>query len=133
METGNYKKQVLSFKFFSVSSYTTSSIEFLIGLIKRFKLCSLMSDTDIQDVIFQSHYPVGVYLLKINNKSTGTRCEICSKLTNAPERQRRSGVFIVNFRHISHIVLVFLLLTLNMLLPAGYDLTILNFVLENLQ
>ena len=32
---------------------------------------------------------------------------------------RRSGVFIVNFEHISHLVLVFLLLTLNMQLPAG--------------
>ena len=28
--------------------------------------------------------------------------------------RRRSGVFIVNFEHISHLVLVFLLLTLNM-------------------
>ena len=27
---------------------------------------------------------------------------------------RRSGVFIVNFEHFSHLVLVFLLLTLNM-------------------
>ena len=31
----------------------------------------------------------------------------------------RSGVFIVNFEHISHLALVFLLLTLNMQLPAG--------------
>ena len=31
----------------------------------------------------------------------------------------RSGVFIVNFEHISHLVLVFLLLTLNMQLPTG--------------
>ena len=41
---------------------------------------------------------------------------MCSKLTiNTPERRhwRRSGVFIVNFEHISHLVLVFLLLTLN--------------------
>ena len=30
-----------------------------------------------------------------------------------------SGVFIVNFKHISHLVLMFLLLTLNMLLSAG--------------
>ena len=29
-------------------------------------------------------------------------------------RRRRSGVFVVNFEHISHLVLVFLLLTLNM-------------------
>ena len=29
----------------------------------------------------QDMYPVGIYLLKINNKNTRTRCEICSKLT----------------------------------------------------
>ena len=33
--------------------------------------------------------------------------------------RRRSGIFIVNFEHISHLILVFLLLTLNMQLPAG--------------
>ena len=31
-----------------------------------------------------------------------------------PSQWRRSGVSIVNFKHISHLVLVFLLLTLNM-------------------
>ena len=31
-----------------------------------------------------------------------------------PSQWRRSGIFIVNFEHISHLVLVFLLLTLNM-------------------
>ena len=49
--------------------------------------------------------------------NTRTRCEICSKLTlKIPKRRhwRRSGVFIVNFEYISHVVLVFLLLTLNM-------------------
>ena len=52
-----------------------------------------------------------------SNKNTRTRCEICSKLTiKTPERRQWccSGVFIVNFEHISHVVLVFLLLTLNM-------------------
>ena len=61
--------------------------------------------------------PNGIYLFKVNNRNTRTRCEICSKLTiNTPERRqcRRSGVFIVSFEHISHLVLVFLLLTLNM-------------------
>ena len=41
----------------------------------------------------------------------------CSKLTiKTPERRQlcRSGVFIVNFEHISHLVLEILLLTLNM-------------------
>ena len=41
--------------------------------------------------------PAGIYLLKVNNRNT-----------------RRSGIFVVNFEHISHIVLVFQLLTLNM-------------------
>ena len=52
-------------------------------------------------------------LLKFYNRNTRTRSKICSKLTiKRPER--RSGVFIVHFEHISHFVLVFLLLTLNM-------------------
>ena len=34
-------------------------------------------------------YPAGIYLLKVNNRNTRTRCEICSKLTiNTPERRR---------------------------------------------
>ena len=64
-----------------------------------------------------SPFPVDIYLLKVNNKNTRTRCEICSKLTikTLERRQwRRSGVFMVNFEHISLLVLVFLLLTLNM-------------------
>ena len=45
-------------------------------------------------------------MLKIKN-NTGARCEICSELTiNTPER--RSGVFIVNFEHISNLFLVFI-------------------------
>ena len=55
--------------------------------------------------------PAGIYLLKVNNRNTRTRCEICSKLTiKKPERR----IFIVNSEHISHLALVFLLLTLNM-------------------
>ena len=68
-------------------------------------------------------------------------CEICSKLTiKTPERRhlhrsgifivnfeqisrRRFGVFIVIFEQISHIVLVFLLLTLNKYMPVGYKYT----------
>ena len=58
---------------------------------------------------------VGIYLLQVNNKNTQIRCEICSKLTiKTPKRRqrRRSGAFIVNFEHISQLVLVSLLLTL---------------------
>ena len=48
-------------------------------------------------------------MLKVNNRSTITRCEICSKLTiKTPETTPGvvSGVFIVNIKHISHLVLV---------------------------
>ena len=46
------------------------------------------------------------------------RREICSKLTlKTPER--RPSVFVVNFKHSSHLFLVFLLLTLNKEILAG--------------
>ena len=69
-------------------------------------------------VIFPScrNYPAGIYLFKVDSRNTRTMCEVCSKLTiKTPERRhwRRSGVFIVNFEQISHIVLIYLLLTLN--------------------
>ena len=45
---------------------------------------------------------------------------ICDKLTINPSRHwRRSGVFIFNFEQISHLAIVFLLLTLNII--AGRD------------
>ena len=60
--------------------------------------------------------PVNIYLFKINNRNIRKKCEICLKLTiKTPERLhwRRSCVFIVNFEHISHLFLVFLVLTLS--------------------
>ena len=62
--------------------------------------------------------PTGIYLLKVNYRNTRKRCETCLKVTiKTPERRQwpRSGVFIVKFEpHISHLVLVSLLLTLDM-------------------
>ena len=46
-------------------------------------------------------------MFEVNNRNTRTRCEICSTLAvKKPERRqwRRSGVFIVKFEHISHLV-----------------------------
>ena len=60
--------------------------------------------------------PANIKLFKVNNKNVRKRCEICSKVTiKTPERRHWlcSGVFIVTFEHISHLFLVFLLLTLN--------------------
>ena len=64
-------------------------------------------------------------MLKVDNRNARTRCEICSKLTiKTPEgrgdARRLSGVFLVYFEHILHLVLVFLLLTLNREMLAGW-------------
>ena len=72
---------------------------------------------DLFSIIIFFYFAVGIYLLKVNNRNTRTRCEICSKLLiKIPERRhwRRSRVFIVNFEHISHLILAFLFLPLNM-------------------
>ena len=75
-------------------------------------------------IVFKISNTADIYLLKCNYRNIRTRSKICSKLTiKIPERHhwRRSGIFIVNFEHISHLVLVFLLLSLNMYLPAGNE------------
>ena len=61
-------------------------------------------------------------MFEVNNRNTRKRCEICSQVTiKTAERRlwRRSGVFIVNFEHISRLFLVFPLLTLIKLMLAG--------------
>ena len=63
-------------------------------------------------IILFNYFPASIYLHKVNSRNARKRCEICSKLTiKIPERHhwRRSGIFIVNLKHISHL---FLLLTL---------------------
>ena len=61
-------------------------------------------------------FPVNIYLFKVSNRNFRIRREICSKFTiKTPERHHWHccGVFIVKFLNISHLYLVFLLLTLN--------------------
>ena len=58
-----------------------------------------------------SMIPANIYLLKVNSSNTRKSCETCSKLTiKIPERHHWhcSVVFIVNFKHVSHLVFVFL-------------------------
>ena len=75
---------------------------------KKLKVIHIMSS-------ILSTYPPGNYMFKVNNRNAITGCEISSKLKIKIPKQRRwrSDVFIVNFEHISHIALVFLLLTLS--------------------
>ena len=60
--------------------------------------------------VHSNHLPV-----KINNRNTRKRYEVCVKLTiKSPKRRQWSeyDVFIFNFQHISHFFLVFLLLAI---------------------
>ena len=60
--------------------------------------------------------PAGIHLLKVNNRNTKTRCEMSLDITIKTQERRHwrcSGVFIVNFEHISQLVPVFLLFNLN--------------------
>ena len=67
----------------------------------------LSANNSWKSPILENNILNGINLLKIDNRNTGTRCEICSK-------PMASFWCLVNFEHISHLVLVFLLLTLNM-------------------
>ena len=59
-------------------------------------------------------FPASIYLFKVNNGSTGTRCQIFLKLADTSAKSLTSfGLFIVYFEHVLDIVLVFSLLTLN--------------------
>ena len=77
----------------------------------RFKMVRTFGNDSSTLILF---YPTGNYMFTVNNRKT--RCRICSKLTiKTPERRNwnRPGVFIVNSEHISHLALLFLLLTLS--------------------
>ena len=47
------------------------------------------------------YFPTGIYLFKVSNRNTITMCEICSKSAIKTPERRRSGIFFVNFEHIS--------------------------------
>ena len=90
----------------------------LVGLVHWFTPLSLLFEKKLVCILY---LPTGINLLKVNNRNTRARCKICSKLTiQTPERRHwhRSGLFIVNFEHNSHLALVFIL-TSNLLLSAG--------------
>ena len=62
------------------------------------KCCRVLGSTEMNES------PANIYLFKVNNRNTKKRCELCSKLTmNTLERL--------------HVILVFLLLTLNIFTP----------------
>ena len=55
--------------------------------------------------------PVGIYLLKVNNRNIRARCEICSKLAIKTPEQRYTGTD-SNILKISHHIRLFIVLHL---------------------
>ena len=101
-------------RMFVKSPLESSYIDVLLGLLPVKMTIGIFFSS--YAFLFWNDFPAGIYLLKVNSRNTRTRCKMCSKLTIKVEvrRQwRRSGIFIVNFEHISHLVLVLLLLILN--------------------
>ena len=86
------------------------------SLVSKFDELKVIGQGIFNILIISKTNPTSNYIFKANNRSTRTRCEICSKLTiKTPKRRwwRCSGAFIVNFEHASHLFLVLLLLTLS--------------------
>ena len=122
------KNKVFSWEFPSLVNTNNSSVSCVFVhiylrkfLMKNFVFCAVQGCGYLKvrssfSVPIPRNIPAGNYMFKVNNTNTRARCEICSNLTKNTLEQRqwrRSGVFIVKFEHISYLVLVFLLLTLN--------------------
>ena len=95
-------------------------------LLTSFTKCSIFNislgfENTHEDSTFFTHViriptPAGNSIFKVNNRNTRKRCEICSKLTiktSEWNHRRYSSVFIINFEHILHLDLVFLLSNLS--------------------
>ena len=77
---------------------------------KKLRIWTLFTQWSLSKISlshFSGTIPSGNYMFKVNNRNSRTRYELCSNLTiKTLERRhwRRSGVFILNFEHISHLV-----------------------------
>ena len=91
MKNGHSKKQYLFRKWTPTECLDDIKKIFFISKIS-------INNWEINKIILEIN-PAGIYLLKVTVETL--------------EQGVKYGIFIVNFEHISHIVLVFLLLTLN--------------------
>ena len=108
----------------------TSKMERFMIIVNGFQPLTVITKRSILDVAAVLDPPLlEIFIFRISSSAskltqqefifnygnTRTMREICSKLKiKTPEGRRRpSGVFIVNFEKVSHMVLVFLLLTSN--------------------
>ena len=61
----------------------------------------------------------GIYMFKVKKKNTGTRCEICLKLTMKTPERCQFAISIFKSEHVLHLALVLLKLTLNKQMLVG--------------
>ena len=112
----------LSFIHSFIVSFLVNKLD---GILLRFQTNSLKCVNYKLTIIvnFENYYywqrsnnPVRMYLFKVDKTNTWTSCKIFSKLILKTLEQRHwhhCGAFVTNFEHISHLFLVFLLLTLS--------------------
>ena len=95
MKLSKFYKGTTVWVFWSVQRLIQNPVKYLRWAFLR-KLLTILAKSSISDVwltpllLIRRRYsnPAGIYLLKVNNRSTRTRCEICSKLTiKTPERR----------------------------------------------
>ena len=87
---------------------------FSAAYLEEYKNVKILNFTWMQNM---NNGPVDMYLHKVRS-----RCEISSKTTIKTVDRRHwhpSGVFTVNYGHISHFILVLLLLNFRIWLPVG--------------
>ena len=115
----HFKHNILSLRsltsFLSDKNYRTGVNQALESFFQKIQFTEILKTLLNK---FWKVFPVGNYILKVNDRNTRSRCELCSKLTIKTPRRRH--VFNVNFDHILPPVLVFLLLTLSRIMSAGF-------------
>ena len=84
-----------------------------------FKLLSILFLKSSQHWTVSS-FPDNIYLFRFKNGNTRTTCSVCWNLTKKTRERCHSGVFIVNFKQISNIVLLFQFLILNKKMLVGF-------------
>ena len=76
-------------------------------VLKRAPTCVRKSKANAFD---ESINTAGIYLLKVNNRNTRTRCEICSQLTIKTPKRRQQIAYFRSFQMVSDCFSLFFIL-----------------------
>ena len=111
-----YKSTVFIHDFERLSFYWERNLFSLINMTRTFLNDLIL--TDLLATLKKYNFPANIYLFKVCNRNTRKRYKLYSRLSiKTPERRQchSSGIFFVNFEHISHLFLLSII-TLNMYL-----------------